>query len=703
MKNPQTRVTEAAILRQKAEEQLKKKSSKTDSKLSETETLKLVHELQVHQIELEIQNEALVLAKVEADVATQKYIELYDFAPSGYFTLSNEGKIIELNLHVASMLGKERHRLINNTFGIFVSHETKLIFNRFLSNVFESKKEESCEVTISNTDGKQPLNVFLTGRISEDFTLCHVTMIDITERKKSEEALSKQNSMFSTLLQNLQIGVYMIEVPSGKPLLANEASYRLLGRGILPEANSSTITKVYDLYKTGTNIPYPNEELPLVVAMNGVSKHVDDMDVMKPDGRRTALEVFGSPIKDKKGNIWASLVSFQDITERKKAEKAIREIGDKLFHLNADKDRFISILSHDLRSPFNALLGLSEVLKEDVRKLDINGIENIANDINTTAQRTYNLLEDILTWARAQQGKISFEPQILSFAEICIDIHKTLNLAANAKNITLDYLKADHIYVFADINMLKTILRNLVSNAIKFTNNGGTINISAIQSDSDITISVSDNGIGIPPDSLAKLFDISEVLSTKGTADETGTGLGLLLCKEFVEKHGGRIWVESEVGKGSEFKFTLPFNAETDEVNTTKNKVSSPKINSNITNLKILITDDDDASRKFLGITIKAFAKEIIYAQNGFEAVVACKENPDIDLILMDINMPNMDGFEATRQIRQFNKEVIIIVQSAYTDSGEKEKAKEAGCNEFISKPINKTLLKELIKKYFDN
>jgi signal transduction histidine kinase len=150
----------------------------------------------------------------------------------------------------------------------------------------------------------------------------------------------------------------------------------------------------------------------------------------------------------------------------------------------------------------------------------------------------------------------------LSFADICRDILKTLNINAGLKNITIDYSATDHINVFADNDMLKTVLRNLVSNAIKFTNNGGAINITAEQTHSNITISVSDNGVGIKPDNLTKLFDISQVLSTTGTAKETGTGLGLLLCKEFVEKHGGKIWVESESGKGSNFKFTLPIFAE---------------------------------------------------------------------------------------------------------------------------------------------
>jgi signal transduction histidine kinase len=150
-----------------------------------------------------------------------------------------------------------------------------------------------------------------------------------------------------------------------------------------------------------------------------------------------------------------------------------------------------------------------------------------------------------------------------------MNILEILNPNANAKNITINYPAKDHINVFADNDMLKTVLRNLVSNAIKFTNNDGKININLEQTDSNVTISVSDNGIGITPENLAKLFNISEVITTLGTAKETGTGLGLLLCKEFVEKHGGKIWVESEVGIGSVFKFTLPNYAE--QVNAINN------------------------------------------------------------------------------------------------------------------------------------
>jgi signal transduction histidine kinase len=244
--------------------------------------------------------------------------------------------------------------------------------------------------------------------------------------------------------------------------------------------------------------------------------------------------------------------------ERLKAEKS--EI--KLNQLNADKDRFISILGHDLKSPFTNLLGLSELLTEDIKKLDIGEIETLAKQINKTAHNTYNLLEDILKWAGAQQGKIPFKPQILNLRNICNDIFETLRPNADTKNITVNYSAPDVINVFADSDMLKTIIRNLVSNAIKFTNNGGHISITAEKNSENVIISISDNGIGITQDNLKKLFDISEVLTTKGTAGESGTGLGLLLCKEFVGKHNGKIWVESEIGKGSDFKFSLPTSVE---------------------------------------------------------------------------------------------------------------------------------------------
>jgi signal transduction histidine kinase len=245
-----------------------------------------------------------------------------------------------------------------------------------------------------------------------------------------------------------------------------------------------------------------------------------------------------------------------------KNKEALKENEKKLLQLNIDKDRFISILGHDLRSPFSGLLGLSELLTSNIRKFDLDEIEIFANYINSSAQVTYNLLDNLLIWGKSQTGRISFKPQKLSLSAICNNIQELLSTTAYAKNITVNYSIEEEIVVFADIDMLKTILRNLVSNAIKFTYKNGAINISAVKYPSGITISVSDNGIGIKPENLKELFDISQMHTTTGTAEEEGTGLGLIICKDFVEKHGGEIGVESESGKGSRFYFTLPFNDE---------------------------------------------------------------------------------------------------------------------------------------------
>ncbi len=234
----------------------------------------------------------------------------------------------------------------------------------------------------------------------------------------------------------------------------------------------------------------------------------------------------------------------------------------KLIQLNADKDRFLSILAHDLRSPFSNLLGFSEELKENLHNLDKNQIESYVNTINTSAKNTFNLLDDLLTWEKALQGAIPFNPQKLNFRVLTRGVLENIKPFSDAKTITVTSHSDEKISVYADGYMLKTVLRNLISNAVKFTNTGGLVNILAEQDNSVLTISVIDNGVGMTKENIAKLFDIAQVITSPGTAKEKGTGLGLLICKEFVEKHGGRIWVESESGKGSNFRFTLPVSRE---------------------------------------------------------------------------------------------------------------------------------------------
>lgn len=244
--------------------------------------------------------------------------------------------------------------------------------------------------------------------------------------------------------------------------------------------------------------------------------------------------------------------------ERIKAEQTLMENEQIQIKINADKDRFISILAHDLKSPFNTLLGFSELLSKNIKKYSVEKIESQINIVYEIAKRTSNLLDDILIWARLQTGRLTFSPQKQGFSDICEQVIDNLEMTASFKNISINYFAPAGITIHADKNMLNTILRNLVSNAIKFTNRNGQIDIYAELDEKEATITVSDDGVGISPNIIKQLFDHSQKITTEGTANEKGTGLGLILCREFVEIHKGRIWVESELGKGSEFKFTIP-------------------------------------------------------------------------------------------------------------------------------------------------
>ncbi len=237
--------------------------------------------------------------------------------------------------------------------------------------------------------------------------------------------------------------------------------------------------------------------------------------------------------------------------------KRIQELNQQLEKLVADKDRFISILAHDLKNPFNGLLGFAELLANNVRTYDAEEIESQSKIIYQSAERIYSLLEDLLSWTRTQSGKLPYSPVKVNFMALCNEVIDRLKINAVKKKITINHLYPEDLYLYADKNMIGTILRNLISNAIKFTEVGGIIAVHAEISDSKVLITISDNGIGMEPEKLHQLFDIKYFQTTEGTAGEIGTGLGLLLCKEFVIKHGENIWVESKIGQGSDFKFTM--------------------------------------------------------------------------------------------------------------------------------------------------
>ena len=287
-----------------------------------------------------------------------------------------------------------------------------------------------------------------------------------------------------------------------------------------------------------------------------MSKEEKETHHDRPDSWVSTVKL---PLRDKEENIIGTFGISRDITGHKLAEEEIRLKNELLQASNAEKDKFFSIIAHDLRSPLSAFVAATQILAEDIQTMNMEEIKNITLNMKTSASNIYILLENLLEWSRLRRGGMDFVPEKLNLKEkieACIDV---LSESARKKRIGLFFSIPDELDAFVDNHMFDAVIRNLVSNAIKFTPAGGNVNVTAgYNNEHSIEVKISDNGIGMTPELKNKLFMISEKTNRNGTEGELSTGLGLLLCKEFIEKHGGKIWAESEVGKGSVFSFTIP-------------------------------------------------------------------------------------------------------------------------------------------------
>jgi predicted ATPase/signal transduction histidine kinase/CheY-like chemotaxis protein len=384
--------------------------------------------------------------------------------------------------------------------------------------------------------------------------------------------------------------------------------------------------------------------------------------------------------------------------ERKKAKEEINSKNEELQKLNATKDKFFSIIAHDLKSPFNAIVSLSEALVKHVNNQHNEKSLKYAQIINQSANSAMGLLTNLMEWARSQTGRMQFNPEYFDIAELINHVELLLIDTAKQKSIKFSNDFPANVRVFADQEMISTILRNLISNALKFTDAGGRITVSIDNQPNEWIVSVADTGIGISQDNIEKLFRIDESFSTQGTQNETGTGLGLILCKDFIENHGGEIWVESTEGDGSIFSFSIP-------KGTNKLKTEDPSNNSEylnvegVSSLKILISETKEAWS--ISKVIAPLCSKIIQTKTDAETIDACRQNPDIDLFFIDFKAQGINGPEIIRQIRLFNKYMVIIAISSSENIDDEKTAIKAGGDDCIFKPINDSTLLAMILKHF--
>jgi len=392
------------------------------------------------------------------------------------------------------------------------------------------------------------------------------------------------------------------------------------------------------------------------------------------------------------------LVFQNDEKDKRAAELIIAkehaEESDRL------KSAFLTNMSHEIRTPMNGILGFTELLKEP--NLSIDDQQEFIQTIQISGARMLNTINNIVDFSKIESGLMKVNIMETDIIEKMEFIYKFFKPEVEIKGLQFllkNSLPSKEAIIKTDNEKVYGILTNLVKNAIKFTYEG-SIELGYEKKGEYLEFFVKDTGIGIPQEKKQLIFERFRQGSESYNRGYEGSGLGLSIVKSYVELLGGEIWVESEEGKGSIFYFTIPYNAVSEEKSAIRKDVSEEDKEVQVKKLKILIAENDKISNSLLPRMLPKISKEVLHVKTGDEAVVVCYNNPDLDLVLMDIKMPVMDGHEATRQIRQFNTDVIIIAQTAYGFSDDREKAIEAGCNDYISKPINKNVLYELIKKH---
>jgi PAS domain S-box-containing protein len=486
----------------------------------------------------------------------QKFKTVFDQSPIGLVLFDNDGKFLDCNPACLSMFGIDT----TNTLKDFDFFNAPNFSEQQKKEIKEGKKVRF-EMKF-DFDLVKRLNLYQTKKTGQFYMSCFSTsfkiqeknetgillhLIDITERKKAEIILREENNRFRASMDAMDAVVYVADMENFDILFVNKYVKEIFG-DIIGQ-------KCYSVLQ-GKSTPCDFCTNHLLIDANGKVNQPHVWEFQNLVSKRW-YQCHDQAIHWTNGK----LVRFEmanDITVNKENELTLKENEILLRQLNSTKDKFFSIIAHDLKNPFTVLKTGSELLSIYLEKNDLENSKAKATMIANTIRHGYTLLENLLAWAKSQTDGIKFEPKKINFRNSVSKNIMEVEDHAIEKNIVIKNEIPEEMVLTADINLLSVVFRNLITNAIKFTHNGGSITITAKAENDCVEVAVIDTGIGIPKEHQYKLFRLDANFSRTGTANEASTSLGLILCKEFIERHKGKIWVESEENKGSEFRFTLP-------------------------------------------------------------------------------------------------------------------------------------------------
>jgi PAS domain S-box-containing protein len=509
-------------------------------------------------------------------------------------------------------------------------------------------------------------------------------------RKKAEEELKASKDFLDKIINSVASPIF-VKDDQHKFCLVNDALCSLLK---LP---------VEKLIGTTGYEYFPEEQMKEFLAkdievLNTGNENINEEVLTDGTGKIQNIVTKKTLYTDANGKKYLVGV-INDITENRKKENDLIISEKHAQESDRLKSAFLANMSHEIRTPMNGILGFSALLKEP----DLSGEEqqNYINIIEKSGIRMLNIINDIIDISKIESGLMEVNGTSTNINDQMDYVYTFFKPETEKKKLQLvlkKHLPLAEAIITNDREKIYAILINLVKNAIKYTNDG-VIEIGCDKKGDILEFYVKDTGIGIPANRQVAVFerfiqaDIADIHAFQGA------GLGLSIAKAYTELLGGHIWMESEEGKGSIFFFSIPHTPISKDNIAELKPVADTETKNTLGKLKIVIAEDDETSEMLVAIAMKPYSKEIIKVHTGAAAVEICRKNQDIDLVLMDIQMPVLNGYEATRQIRKFNKNVVIVAQTAFGLSGDREKAIEAGCNDYIAKPINKYELIAIIEK----
>jgi PAS domain S-box-containing protein len=655
MKKSQDQLADAAALRRRAEEQMKLQRPVGGGQRTELETARLVHELQVHQVELEMQNEELKTSRAKVDAGLALYADLYDFAPTGYLTLDREGTIRLVNLIGARLLGVERSRLVQRRFGQFVVESDRRAFSDFLEKVFGSEAKECCEVTLLR-EGLQPLTVHIEGTRSAEGQDCRAVMLDITERKRAETALRMSEARSRSLVEIIESTPDFVGMVDslGHVLYLNCGGRRMVG---LTDAADISRLSIADFHPPEVTARVVAQALP-TAAQAGVWSGETILRT------RAGREVHGLQIivahKKSQGVVECFSTVIHDLTGRKKLEAQLLRT-QRLESVG----QLASGIAHDLNNILAPILMATPLLQETVHDPSSRKIVDI---INANAVRGAAIIKQLLTFGRGagnQPGPRQLRSLIRDMENI---IEETF-----PKNIRYQNESRSETWeAICDPTQLYQVLMNLCVNARDAMPDGGTLTLGVENVEVDearaatipgvspgryVVLSVADTGTGIAPELLDKIYD--PFFTTKEIG--RGTGLGLSTVLGIVKNHQGFVQVKTELGRGTRFQVLLPACAAEYTAPVPAAPETLPQGHGEL----VLVVDDEENVRQVTGMILEAYGYRVIdfgaaptalnwYANHGAEAQV----------VISDMLMPGMDGVTFVRKLRHLNPQVLIITAS---------------------------------------